>query len=115
MTFCKRLRQGHASLLPPWAGLEGGCANSHAFVGRAPRLVGRTRGLEEVSSEGSRNLESGIVTGRAQNCSHPFPCFSVRLGHPLQQAVRADSPHCCERSYHLVPHCQTERGGVAMA
>lgn len=35
-------------LLPPWAGLEGGCASSHTRVGRAPRLVGGAGGLEEV-------------------------------------------------------------------
>lgn len=93
-----------------------GAPTSHAFVGRAPRLVGRTRGLEEVSSEGSRNLESGIVTGRAQNCSHPFPCFSVSLGCPFQQAVwTVLIAVSASLSYHLVPHCQTERGGVAMA
>lgn len=118
MTFCKRLRQCHALLLPPWAGLEGGCTSSHARMrGQSPpRLVGRTRGPEEVSSEGSWDLESGIMTGGAQNCSHSFPCFRVRLGCPLQQSVwTVLIAVSANLSYHLVPHCQTERGGVAIA
>lgn len=37
--------------------------------------------------------ESGLRTGRAQNCSHSSPRFTVELGCPFQQSV--DSPHCC--------------------
>lgn len=103
MTFYKRLRQCHALLLPPWAGLEGGRASSHTRVGRAPRLVGRTRGLEEVSSEGSWDLESGIAAGRAQNRSHSLPCFRIWAGL-LTSAVHVASPHCCERQPRLSPH-----------
>lgn len=44
-------------LLPPWAGLEGGCANSHTRVGRAPRLVGGAGGLEEVFPRRPLGLE----------------------------------------------------------
>lgn len=78
----------------------------HTRVGRAPRLAGRTRGLEEVSSEGSGDSESGIVTGRAQNCSHSFPCFKVGLGSSWTVPMAASA----NLRYHLVPRHQTDEG-----
>lgn len=78
----------------------------HTRVGRAPRLAGRTRGLEEVSSEGSGDSESGFVTGRAQNCSHSFPCFKVGLGSSWTVPMAASA----NLRYHLVPRHQTDEG-----
>lgn len=84
--------------------------------GQSPEAGGQDKGLEEVSSEGFRDLESGIVTGRAQNCSYSFPCFRVRLGCLFQQTGRAVlTVLSAGLGYCLVPRCQTERGGVAMA
>lgn len=48
-------------LLPPWAGLEGGCTSSPTCVGRAPRLVGRAGGLEEVFLRRPLGLEVRLV------------------------------------------------------